>query len=489
MAGIGVTLNKIYGKQTLTSNMYGFAYSTLMTVAPMFVVIIAILAMQIVLDVASTGYAMRELYACTVLYIFIFGLLTASPFNSVLSRYLSDVIYEEHYDDIIPCYYVGLALNIGVSSILGIVFCIHEYFVGKVDLWYVFAGYCGYVILIFVFYSMLYLFICKDFKKISLYFTIGMAITILCSILFYRVIGMEVTFSMLVALDVGFLLIAILQYALIRHYFRQNSGRYRPVLQYFKRYWQLVITNFMYTLGLYVHNFVFWTTDLRMEVAKSFVCVTEYDMATCIAMFLNLSATIIFITRVEMDFHGKYKGYSEAVIGGRGVDITNAKNRMFRKLAEEVLGIVRIQFIITVVLYLLSVIFLPRFGFGGAIMKIYPCLAVGYFILFTMYATIIFLYYLNDNNGALLTAIVFMGITLVGSVVATHLSPIFYGIGLVAGATAGFCCGYFRLRWLEKNMDEHIFCNGDLIKQGTGKRPKNKVFDRREQLEEGNKDE
>lgn len=41
----------------------------------------------------------RELFSCTVLYIFIFSLLTASPFNSVLSKYMSDVIYEETYED------------------------------------------------------------------------------------------------------------------------------------------------------------------------------------------------------------------------------------------------------------------------------------------------------------------------------------------------------------------------------------------------------
>ena len=35
-------------------------------------------------------------------------------------------------------------------------------------------------------------------------------------------------------------------------------------------------------------------------------------------------------------------------------------------------------------------IFLSRLGFGGMTMRIYPCLAAGYFILFLMYAEIIF---------------------------------------------------------------------------------------------------
>lgn len=71
------------------------------------------------------------------------------------------------------------------------------------------------------------------------------------------------------------------------------------------------------------------------------------------------------------------------------------------------MNLVRIQFIVSVVLYLLCVIFLPGMGFSGLVMQIYPCLAAGYFILFLLYAELIFLYYFNDMTGALLTAVCF----------------------------------------------------------------------------------
>ena len=78
---------------------------------------------------------------------------------------------------------------------------------------------------------------------------------------------------------------------------------------------------------------------------------------------------------------------------------------MFRQLASELMKLVRIQFIVSVVLYQLCVIFLPGMGFSGLVMQIYPCLAAGYFILFLLYAELIFLYYFNDMTGALLTAV------------------------------------------------------------------------------------
>ena len=130
MAGIGVRLKRIYEKQTLVAHLVGFAYSIMVTIAPMLVVIGTVMLMSIVLGYDQVGYARRGLFAGTILYIFIFSLLTAAPFNAVLSRYMSDVIYEEKYENILPCYNIGMLLNLILSCALGIPFCIWERVVG-----------------------------------------------------------------------------------------------------------------------------------------------------------------------------------------------------------------------------------------------------------------------------------------------------------------------------------------------------------------------
>ena len=231
MAGIGVKLNKIYSKRTIATGIWGAGYSTVISIAPMVVVILAVYLMQRFLGYSKLSYASRELYSCTVLYIFIFGLLTASPFNAVLSKYMSDIIYYDEYDNIIPCYYVGLFMNTILSFIVGVPFCIREYIVGKVDPYFIFLGFFGYMCLMMVFYSMLYLSICKSYKRISLFFLAGMTFTVLISLLFVYVLKMEVTYAMLLSLDLGFMLIGSLEYAQIRSYFRENSGRYKEVLR------------------------------------------------------------------------------------------------------------------------------------------------------------------------------------------------------------------------------------------------------------------
>ena len=66
MAGIGIKLNKIFGKETITTNLIGFGYSTMVTVAPMFVIIGNILLMSYFLrfDVTLTAGRLYNLFIC-----------------------------------------------------------------------------------------------------------------------------------------------------------------------------------------------------------------------------------------------------------------------------------------------------------------------------------------------------------------------------------------------------------------------------------------
>ena len=478
MAGVGVRLNRCFEKKSIATDIVGIGYSVLISIAPILIVVFGILLMGFILQIGEAPYLNRELFSCTITYVLIFSLLAVSPFNAVLSRYVQDAIYEDRYQDILPCYYLGALMTMIFGCLMGIPFCLWEHFVGGVEVFYVFIGYCAYISMVLVFYSMVYLSICKDYERISLFLLLGMLEAFVLGVVLRYLFRWDVMHAMLFALMTGFFLIAILEFTAVKRYFLQNSNRYKPVLLYFKKWWKLVVTNFLYTLGLYIHNFVFWTDEGRMVVVKSFVCNQPYDMATCLAMFTNISATIIFVTRVEMFFHEKYKLYSEAVIGGKKTDIENTKNRMFRQLADELMNLARVQFIISVVVYLLCVVLLPQFGFAGMVMRIYPCLAAGYFILFLMYSAMLFLYYYNDLTGAVLTTLGFCLVTCIGSIAATRLPEIWYGIGVVLGSLTGWTIAYIRLRWVEKHLDIHIFCQGMLLKRGIGLKPSGKVFEK-----------
>lgn len=476
MAGIGVQLNKIFDKNTISSSMYGIGFSFVHTIAPVLLVIGCLFGMFKALRFDTVGYIDREVFSCTILYIFIFSLLSSAPFNSVLMKFQADRIYEQKYEDIRPCIYVGTLTNLTFSSLLAIPFCIYAVVVGGIEAYFIFTGYMGYLGFSLTLSTMVYNSALKQYKKIFLFYTYSMIVAFLLSLMFRYIIGFTITYSMLLALSIGFLMIASLELANVLRYFPANSRKYKDVLHYYKIYWKLIASNSLYTIGLFAHNFVFWTQPTKLVIKNTFVCNPPYDMASCLAMFTNISASVFFISRVEMHFHGKYQAYIESVIGGKLETIKKNKRRMFKGLSSQLLTLTHLQFIVSVIVYFLAIIILPVMGFSGLIMEIYAQLAVGYFISFLMYSEMLFLYYYDDLTGAFLNGLIFAVVSLLGSIVAAQLSAIWFGLGFTLAGFLAFTFSYFRLRWIERNIDVFVFCKGTVVRRVKRDMPAQDVY-------------
>ena len=172
MAGLGVKLNKLYEKNTLITTLSGLSYSMIVTIAPMIIGMLMIWGMSYLLGFKELDYAHRELFSCTVLYIFIFSLIVTSSLNAVISRYMADVIFEERYDEIMACFYYCLIIIVVMAFVPMIPFFIHEYRVGGVDPVFILLSFGSCFGLVLTFYCMTYLSICKDYAKISLFYLI-----------------------------------------------------------------------------------------------------------------------------------------------------------------------------------------------------------------------------------------------------------------------------------------------------------------------------
>lgn len=202
---------------------------------------------------------------------------------------------------------------------------------------------------------------------------------------------------------------------------------------------------------------------MSVLVKHTFLSAPAYDMASYLAMMTNISTMVIFIVVVETDFHDRYQVYSEAVLRSTRKEIRKAKDDMFRLLGNQIAYIVEVQAILSCLIFLVVEIFFPVIGFSGEIIQMYPVMAVGYLMIFIMYCNIIYLYYFSDHTGALITSLLFWFVTFLVSLGARWLPIQFYGIGTFAGALVGWTYSFFRLRYMEKNLDFHIYGNGKLL--------------------------
>lgn len=463
MAGIGFELKKIYRKEGISRALLGALYSSVVTIGPTILIIVVILLLYLILRMTSVGVYEREVLSSTILYVFIFSVCLTSPFNSIFSRYLADKFYMEEYDDILSSYYTGLLLVSAIAMIMGLPMMLSMYFRGGLDLLYILISFVFWASAVILFFSITYLHATKDYKIIAIFYLGGMLIGAAASLILYFLVGWNPRHAIITGLALAFLLIAISEFTYIRHYFKGTGSNYSECLRYIWRYREIFLTNLFYILGLYVHNFYYWTIPGRLVVANTFISHMNYDMATCLAMFTNISTTIIFTVIAETRFHETYQDYMESVIGGTYRKIQKTKSIMFRVLSQQLGQVFSLQIAITCIIFLVLIIFGTRIGFGSMTMQIYPVLAVSYLGVFVMYCNIIYLYYFEDTVGSMLTGLIFLGVTFGCTIFASRLPVMFYGAGLFVGMLSGWIFSYLRLRHVERNFDAHIFCRYKII--------------------------
>lgn len=478
MAGIGFELKKIFKEESLSRTFMGIGYSSIITLGPTFSIMATVIALYILLGYSNIAYADRNLLSSTILYLFIFSTILSAPFNSVFSRYISDKIFEEKFEDILPSFYTGIAVTGALATILVIPFAWRLYVVGGVPLFFVVMTVLTFYTLNIVFFSMIFLHATKDYKVISFSFLISMLIGVLAGFFLNAYGVLNNIEAILCGLEIGLFLVAFLEFAYIRKYFQSDSENYYECLGYIWNYKALFLCNLFYTGGLYVHNFVFWTTPMRVVVADSYFSLQAYDMASCLAVFTSISAMILFTVMSETKFHDKYQVYNSAVITSTLEQINKSKKSMFRMLNQEMNALMGVQAIISILLFLLVIIFLPDYGFGGMVMAIYPALAAAFYVIFILYCNIIFLYYFNDYKGALFTSASFFATTFLASIVTSTLAPEFYGLGVFVGALVGWAVSFLRIQYLEKHFERHIFCTTEIINRNKGKEPDSVIYRR-----------
>lgn len=463
MAGIGFELKKIYKKEGISRALLGIFYSSMVTIGPTILIILTILALYLFLGLSQISYGERELLSSTILYVFIFSVLLTAPINVVLSRYLADKFYEEEFHNILSSYYVGVTLCCSFGTILFLPVGYSLLQRGNVDWKFLIFTYIFWIVALILFFSITYLHATKDYKMIAWFFLIGMLITVIFAIVSYFLLSVDEIHSILYGFTIGFFVIAVLEFSYIRKYFQYFSNRYMESIRYFFSHKRLMFSNFFYMLGLYIHNFIFWTVPGRLHIAGTYYTNQTYDMATCLAMFTNVSTMIFFIVVAETRFHTAYQRYMESVIGGTYKSIFKNKRILFRIIAQQMRQILGVQIAITSVVFFLIITFASSLGIQGMTIQVYPVLSVAFMGVFMMYGNMIYLYYFSDMTGAFLTAFIFCSVTGIMTFFVKDYAMIWWGMGIFIGMILGWLFSFFRIKWIEKHIDQHIFCHGTVV--------------------------
>ncbi len=461
MAGIGFELKKLFKPTGFLSKVRAIAYSALVSLGPFILCTATIVILIIFLNIMKIPYKERELFIATIVYVFIFSQIISSGFKMIITRYIADTLYEENYKDILPSLSGLLSIVVFISSVCAIAF----YWYSPLPFYIKFTSYVLFIELIIIFIMMEYLSTVKDYIKIVKSFLSGVIASILLSFIFLKFTNLDTVFGLLLALDIGFLLIISFLTGYLKNFYGETaSKKYFNFLEYFDKFPSLFFVSLFYTLGLYSHNFVFWTSNLSVVVANTYVYAPVYDVPTFYALLSIMPSMVMFVVSTETSFYEKYRNYYSLITGkGNFADIENARKDMVRVLWSEVRNLVEFQLFFTLLFLAGGYYILPRIGLTQLSIDIFNLLTLGAFMNSLILVIILLLLYFEDRSGALFVSTAFLISNVVFTYLTVNYSESVYGLGYFASTLFSVVIALIELLVYVKNINYHTFCGQPIL--------------------------
>ncbi|PPK48900.1 exopolysaccharide Pel transporter PelG [Clostridium algidicarnis] len=460
MAGIGFELKKLFNKKGYFYSSRAYIYSTIVSAAPLILCTLMVTFIQLLLTFIKVPFMEGQLFLASVVYAFIFSQIITSGFTMVITRYISDRLFSKEYDYILSSLYGVLTLTLAVGALIGGVF----YYISPIEINIKIASYVLYMELIMLWVEFVYLSALKDYTKVAKAFFIGVAVTMMLAFLFIKINTLNIVLYMLLAMDIGIFITVIMLLYYIEKFFNVENNKYFDFIRYFKRYPSLFLINLSYTLGIYIHNIIFWNSKLGVSIYNTYRYAPLYDVAVFYAFLSGIPSIVTFVVSVETSFYDKYKMYYGFITnGGNFRDIQRAKNDMTNTLWREILHIMQIQLVFTILFLLLGKIILPRFGVIGISLDMFNILVIGVYCNMMMLVFVLLQLYFDDRKGALMVTSIFILSNIILTICTLFLGTNYYGFGFFGAAFISATIGFLRLSLFMRDIDYHTFCSQPVI--------------------------
>ena len=117
MAGLGFELRKVYNKGNFLAKQKAYGYAGIIYVGPMILGILLILAVVYLSVFGRFDNGERDHLLGLISYSILASLAVTNIFSMVVTRYVSDMIFEEKFEKILPSYFSSGAMMLGIGLV------------------------------------------------------------------------------------------------------------------------------------------------------------------------------------------------------------------------------------------------------------------------------------------------------------------------------------------------------------------------------------
>lgn len=460
MAGIGFELKKLFVGRGALSKLRAYAYAGIICSGTMLLAVGLLIGLQALAKASGMMEHDREILVVMIVYATLFSLLLSAVLQTLLSRFVADMLYQEKYERILPSL-LGGSLMLMVPG--GIAFGILLSFASEISVLDRALDWILCMELIPIWLQMAYITAVKDYRRILLVFAGGVVIAFMLGAGLIS-LGLSARTSLLIAMVSGYGTMLFGFTEALQRYFPTGTGSVFAFVEWFDHAPGLGAIGFLGMAGAFVHLVTMWFSPLGETTTGPFRQAGTFDAAAFAAFLVTVPANINFVVSVEVNFYQKYRNYFGTVNGGGTLSqIILARNDMNTVMRHEIFKLAQVQVFCMVAYIIFARYLLEALGFTTDMIEMFQVMSIGYSAYAIANSVMLLQLYFDDRKGALASCLALFIVNLGVSLWTRTGPPLYYGLGIVAGGVAMYLTAMPRLYRYVKQIDYYVFCGQPVL--------------------------
>ena len=448
MAGIGFELRKLFmeEKEQPFGNIKALIFSAAISVGPWLITSTSLNLLILISENVKVSRVNQIIFMSSIFYTFIFSQILTSIFQYLITRFVSDCIFQKRIGKIRGTF-------LGSMKLISILAFFASYlFIRNGNLS---VGFKVVFILLFIsmclsWITMIFVSLLKKYHFILFSFFLGNIVSVVLGYCFLKFpvtfIKETPVFWMMLSYCAGIFLNFLLTSMYVLRAFKGNGKNQFEFLTYLRGYFSLIIIGAIYILGVWAHVFMNWLVGDSYVIANAFIISPLYEVAVFYSYCTAIPSIIYFTIFLETKFLPLYKEYYKKISRtGTYKEIQDALEIMKQTLYREILYCMELQFLISLTCILLSNVIFNQFDMDARLLELFRITIFGSFCaIFVSILITLFLYF-----DLRLQSIILSFTLLISNIVFTYM------FGRIGTGFAG--TGFFLASFLTFGVAIYIF--------------------------------
>ena len=445
MAGIGFELRKILNRDSYFALVRAYAYAGLISSGPWVLSILGLVAIGLLSVNIAVPNLLISQFQVSVTYLIMASLILTGVLQLSFTRWVSDQLFGNRSDTIVPNFAGVLLVTNGVAGGLSLVL-VFASFSGE-SVIYRALMVAGFVTMCDVWLATIFMSGLKFYKTIVFLFAGGYGVSVLLAVLL-RGQGLE---GLLAGYIVGqFLMLMGMVFIILRSFPAERLiafDCFRPGAMYPT----LMAVGLLFNFAIWADKIVFWlAADTSQPVIGPLRASVIYDMPVFLAYLGIIPGMAVFLVRFETDFVEWYDRFYNAVReGGSLEEIALMRDEMVFAIRQGLFDIIKIQTLSVLVLVVFAPTLFDKLNISPLYLPLFYVDAVAASLQVALLAVMNVFFYLDKRREVLATVALLSVLNVLLSIVSLRLGVVFYGYGF---ALAMLVSLIFSLAVLERKL-------------------------------------